>query len=105
LRRVKAAFLADAERAAAGLRAAALPPRRPPLRDEEVSFFVPRPEPAVVLLVDGRPRPALGLAVRDAAPLVALLDVLGLALLLARITRLVAARHDALLCGLIRMPS
>src|SRR5437868_12664914 len=43
--RVRAAFLADAERSAAGLRAAALPPRCPPLRAGEWSSGLPRPEP------------------------------------------------------------
>jgi len=51
----------------------------------------PRLKPALlVLLVDGRPGAVLGLAVRHALLLIALLDVAGLALFLAR----VFARHD-----------
>ena len=50
---------------------------------------------AAVLLVDGRPGPRLGFVLGDAPLLVALLDVLGLALLLVGVRRLVAARHDA----------
>ena len=43
--RVRAAFLADRDRSAAGRLAAAWPPSRPPLRDGEWSSFLPRPEP------------------------------------------------------------
>src|SRR6476619_5872708 len=42
---VLAAFLADCDRSAAGLLAAAAPPSRPPLREGEWSSSVPRPEP------------------------------------------------------------
>jgi hypothetical protein len=51
----------------------------------------------MVLLVDGGPCPALGLLFGHAAMFVALLDMLGLALLLARVTRLVTAWHRELL--------
>src|SRR5690242_12643703 len=62
-----------------------------------VAFRVPPPGPrllpAAALLVHRGPRPPLGLGLRDPAVFVALLDVLGLAFLLARVTRLVAAWH------------
>jgi hypothetical protein len=43
--RVAAPFLAEAERAALGRLAAALPPSRPPLRADTLVSFTPRPEP------------------------------------------------------------
>jgi hypothetical protein len=43
--RVRAAFFAEAERAAFGLEAAALPPFRPPLRAGSLFIGLPRPEP------------------------------------------------------------
>src|SRR2546423_650077 len=49
---------------------------------------------AARLLVDRRPGPALRLPLGDAPALVALLDVLGLALLLVRVLGLVAPWHD-----------
>src|SRR5690348_15902091 len=48
---------------------------------------------AAVVLVHGRPGPALGLLVGDAALLVALGDMIGLALLLVGVFRLVATGH------------
>src|SRR4051794_19588453 len=50
--------------------------------------------PAAGFLVHGCPRPAFGFALRRAALLVTFLDVLGLAFLLVRVTRLVASWHD-----------
>src|SRR5581483_7536841 len=55
---------------------------------------------AAGLLVDRGPGAPLGLAPADAALLVAFLDVLGLALLLAGIARLIPAGHAHLLCTL-----
>src|SRR3569623_939955 len=52
---------------------------------------------AAALLVDRRPGAALGLLLRDAAVLIALLDMLGLALLLVGVAAHVAARHGTLL--------
>src|SRR3569623_2408073 len=52
---------------------------------------------AAALLADRRPGAALGRLLRDAAGLIALLDMLGLALLLVGVAALVAARHGTLL--------
>src|SRR5690606_31808998 len=48
---------------------------------------------AAVLLVDGGPGPPLSSLLADALPAIALLDVLGLALLLVGVRRLVALWH------------
>src|SRR3954469_11924327 len=51
---------------------------------------------AAAFLVHGRPGAAFGLFLRHAAILIALLDMLGLALLLVSVTALVAAGHGIL---------
>jgi len=51
---------------------------------------------AAVVFVDGGPGASLGFLFGDAAPLVALGDVVGLAFLLVGVFRFVAARHAAL---------
>jgi hypothetical protein len=68
------------------------------LRDEAWLTFLPRPEPLflpppVSLLTVAQARRSAFVR-RDAALLVAFLDVLRLALLLVGVTRFVAARHD-----------
>jgi hypothetical protein len=54
---------------------------------------------AAVILVDGGPGPAFGLLLGDATLLVALGDVIRLAILLVGVLGLVSARHAALLDG------
>jgi hypothetical protein len=48
---------------------------------------------AVGFFVHGRPRPALGLVVRDTATFIAILDVFGLTFLFVGIARLISAWH------------
>src|SRR5579872_4844343 len=55
------------------------------------------PLAAAAFPVDRRPGAPFGFAARHATPLVAFFDVARLALLLVRVTRLAAARHDGLL--------
>src|SRR6185437_6104700 len=69
----------------------------PPLGRRSVAFLLAAPRAAfpapAALLVDGRPGAPLGLLVGDHAFLVALGDMVGLAFLLVRVLRFVAARH------------
>src|SRR5215213_3450132 len=95
---LRAAFLARAFLARGfltrGLLAAALLARgflRAALRSLAALLAAPRGR------VDRGPRAPLGLVLRDAAVFVALLDVLGLPLLLAGVTAFVASRHTSTL--------
>ena len=95
--RVAAAFRAESDLAAIGRDAAALPPSRPPLREDTCVSRCPRPEPLFLppplFLVDGRPRAPLGLAFGHATMAIAFLDMLRLAPLLVRVFGFIASRH------------
>jgi hypothetical protein len=88
--RVAAAFFAERDFAAAERLAAARPPMRPPRLDDTFVSGTPRPEPLLlpppVSRVHRRPGAPLGLLLSDAALLVTLLDMLGLALLLVGVS-------------------
>src|SRR5262245_29142767 len=121
VRRIRAAFVADGDRAATGRSARGAPLARrgrliggclagrgrpsrcrasaepSTLARGDLGVGHAAPGPALVaaafLLVDGRPGAPLGFLLADAALLVAFLDVLRLALLAVGVLRFVAARH------------
>ena len=102
--RVTAAFLAAADRLAAGLAAEAAPPILPPLCAAGWPVALPRPDPPSFLPPPSSlltvARPSFGLLLRNATSLVAFRYVVGFALLLVRVLRFIAARHACLLrCG------
>jgi hypothetical protein len=81
--RVAAACFADADRSSAEREAAAFPPFRPTLMSGRVACLIATPGPAgllatAIILVDGRPGPALGFWFGDTALLITFGDVLGL---------------------------
>jgi hypothetical protein len=61
---------------------------------------------AAIILVDGRPRPALRLLIGNTASLVAFRDVIGLSFLFVGIFRFVSAWHVSISCsGMVKRQS